>query len=62
MSADEFQKLPLMVSRRQVLAVTGWAKTTFYKQIQAGVIKPVQETPGGHQRFRKLDLKFLLSS
>jgi predicted DNA-binding transcriptional regulator AlpA len=62
MSAEEFQRLPLMVSRRQVLAVTGWAKGTFYKHVNAGALKPVMQTPGGHQRFRKLDLKFLLSS
>lgn len=62
MSAEEFNRLPLMISRRQVLAITGWCKGTLYKQVAAGVIKPIMQTPGGQSRFRKLDLKFLLPS
>lgn len=60
MTLDEFNKLPLMVSRRHIMAVTGWANNTFYKHVRVGKLKPVASTDGGHARFRREDLRPLV--
>jgi len=60
MTLAEFDKLPLIVSRRHILEVTGWANDTFYKYVRVGQLKPVNETPGGHHRYRREDLRPLV--
>ncbi len=62
MTEEEFHRLPLILSRRHVLRITGWCKDTFYKEVRSGRLKPVMTTARGQQRFRKNDFKFLLSS
>lgn len=60
MSADEFNRLPLMISRRKVIEITGWSKTTFEKQVKCGALKPVMTLPDGKRFFRKLDFRELV--
>lgn len=60
MSAQEFDQLPLMISRRKVIEITGWSKSTFEKQVKAGTIKPVMVLQDGKRFFRKLDFRALV--
>lgn len=60
MSIEDFNQLPLLISRRHILRVTGWANNTFYKQVRVGRLKPVTSTGGGHARFRREDLRPLV--
>lgn len=60
MTLEEFHRLPLLLTRRQVLAVTGWCKKTFYKQVDAGQLKPALTLPTGKQFFRKRDFEALV--
>ena len=61
MTTEEFKRLPLMLSRRTVIQVTGWSKHTFYKQVECGELKPVKTLPGGKQLFRKQDFAAVIA-
>lgn len=62
MTLEELKAEPLLVGREVILRVTGWSKTTFYKQIEANVLKPACKLPGGGQQFRRSDVEKLVRS
>lgn len=41
MTLNQWDKLPLLLRRGHVLAVTGWSRRTFYLRVKSGALRPV---------------------
>jgi len=56
MTAAEFQRLPFLLRRAQVLAATGWSIETFRQEAAArdGQLRPAVVGRGKGRRFRKV--------
>ena len=55
MTAEEIQRLPWLLRRAQVMAITGWSEATLYKMVRCGQLN-MQLTPGKQRRFRKCEI------
>ena len=60
MNVTEFERLPLLLRRKQVLEVTGWDPRTLVKEADAGAVVGVRSRGGRRMYYRKLEVARLV--
>ena len=60
MSASDFNGLPALLRRKQVLAITGWSKKNYYQMVEDNQL-PLLSIPGfKEKRVKTLQLAAML--